>query len=144
MRDELHGRPVLLYDGECGLCNRLVLSLLRSDSAGRLNFAPLQSAPAQEYLKSQGMPLNDFDSLVFVMDWDYPLVYPPLFRTDGALAAAAAVGGKWRAIAWLRILPGRLRDPFYRLIARTRYALFGKYRPVPLSNPEWEKRFLAR
>ena len=144
MSGDSHGRPVLLYDGECGLCNRLVLSLLRSDSASRLSFAPLQSPPAQVYLKSQELSLTDFDSLVFVMDWDYPLVYPPLFRTDGALAAAAAVGGKWRVIAWLRILPGWLRDPFYRLIARTRYALFGKYRPVPLSNTEWETRFLAR
>ena len=43
-------RPVLLYDGECGLCNRLVRLLLRADRAGRLNYAPLQSGPAQTYL----------------------------------------------------------------------------------------------
>ena len=82
-------RPVLLYDGRCGLCNRLVRGLLRADRAGRLNYAPLQSAPAQTYLRAQGLPATDFDSLVFVMDWDYPETYPPLFRTDGALAAAA-------------------------------------------------------
>lgn len=137
-------QPVLLYDGECGLCNRLVRLLLRSDRAGRLHYAPLQSEPAQTYLREQGLPTEDFDSLVFVYDWEYPLVYPPLLRTDGALAAAAEVGGIWRVVSWLRILPAWLRDPFYKLIARTRYALFGEYRSSPLPKPEWGKRFLAR
>lgn len=136
--------PVLLYDGTCGLCNRIVRLLLRTDKKGRLHFAPLQSAPAQAYLHSQGLPMTDFSSLVFVMDWNYPDVYPPLFRTDGALAAAAEVGGIWGFVTWMRVLPVSLRDPFYRLVARTRYAFFGGYRPLPLPDPAWEKRFLAR
>jgi predicted DCC family thiol-disulfide oxidoreductase YuxK len=42
----------------------------------------------------------------------------------------------------MRILPRGLRDFGYRLVARTRYALFGKYRARPLANPEWARRFL--
>jgi len=137
-------RPVLLYDGECGLCNWVVRFLIREDAAARLHYAPLQSEPAQNFLRAQGLPTEDFDSLVFVMDWDHSLIYPPLLRTDGALAAAAEVGGIWRIVSWLRILPMGLRDPFYKLIARTRYALFGEYRSSPLPQPEWGKRFLAR
>ena len=57
-------RPVLLFDGECGLCNGVVRFLLRQDTAARLHFAPLQSGPAQEYLRAQGLPTADFDSLV--------------------------------------------------------------------------------
>lgn len=136
-------RPVLLYDGECGLCNRLVRSLLKSDRSGKLNYASLQSEPAQEYLRGQGLPTRDFDSLVFVPDWNSPVIGGYLLRTDGALAAAAQVGGIWRLLTWLRILPRWLRDSFYKLIAKTRYALFGAYRPTPLLNPEWEHRFLA-
>ena len=139
---ELPPRPVLLYDGECGLCNWVVRRLLATDRAGRLHYAPLQSMPAQQYLKSQKLPATDFDSLVFVMDWNYPDVYPPLFQTDGALAAAAEVGGVWRLVTWMRVLPGWLRDPFYQLVARSRYALFGEYRPRPLADPAWERRFL--
>ncbi|HEY4246865.1 MAG TPA: DCC1-like thiol-disulfide oxidoreductase family protein [Lacunisphaera sp.] len=144
MSGESDPRPVLLYDGDCGLCNRLVLALLRSDSAGRLSFAPLQSAPARTYLRSQGLPLKDFDSLIFVPDWDQPVSGGYRLRTDGALAACKVVGGGWRVLSWLRLLPRWLRDFAYKLIARTRYALFGKYRPKPLPRPEWEKRFLAR
>jgi predicted DCC family thiol-disulfide oxidoreductase YuxK len=136
-------QPVLLYDGECGLCNRVVVRLLRSDRAGRLKFAPLQGAPAQAYLRAQGLPTDDFDSLVFVPDWQAPDGAPPLRRTDGALAAAAVIGGGWRAVTWMRVLPAWLRDPIYRLVARTRYAIFGEYRGQPLAeSPEWRGRFL--
>lgn len=135
-------KPVLLYDGDCGLCNRLVRLLLRSDRAGRLHYAPLQGAAAQGYLRAQGLPTEDFDSLVFIPDWEKPVQGAYLLRTDGALAAAAVVGGGWRMISWLRVLPGGLRDFGYRLVARFRYALFGQYRPTPLPDPTWARRFL--
>ncbi len=134
--------PVLLYDGECGLCNAIVRQLLRTDRRGRLHFAPLQGAAAQAYLRSKGLPTEDFDSLVFVLDWQAPERSAPLLRTDGALAAAAEVGGVWRLFTWMRVLPAWSRDPFYKLVARTRYALFGGYRPRPLEKPEWGARFL--
>ena len=135
-------QPVLLYDGECGLCNWLVRRLLRSDRARRLKFTTLQGGPGQAYLRAHGLPTQDFDSLVFAPDWE-DSVRPPLLRTAGALAAAAVVGGGWRAITWLRIFPTWLRDPFYKLVARTRYALFGEYRGKPLAESEWKDRFVA-
>lgn len=137
-------QPVLLYDGGCGLCNRIIWSLLKADRAGRLHYAPLQSAPAQAYLRAQGLPVADFDSLVFVPDWNRSTDKDYLLRTDGVLAACAEVGGGWRVLAWLRIVPRALRDPFYKVIARSRYTLFGEYRPTPLPDPDWERRFLAR
>lgn len=136
-------RPVLLYDGECGLCNQVVRGLLRSDRTGRLQFAPLQSAAAQAYLKAQGLPTEDFDSLVFVPDWDRPVPGAHRLRTDGALAAAAEVGGGWRLVTWLRVLPGWIRDPGYKLVARMRYALFGEHQGRPLWETEARERFLV-
>lgn len=134
--------PVLLYDGTCGLCNRIVRLLLRTDKVGRLRFAPLQGEPAQAYLRAHGLPTEDFDSLVFVPDWNIAAAGGYFLRTDGALAAAAEVGGVWRLVTWMRVLPAWMRDPFYKLVARTRYALFGEYKPSPLPRPEWEQRFL--
>lgn len=137
-----HPAPVLLFDGDCGLCHRVVRLLLRSDKAGRLRFAPLQGRAGQQYLRSWGLPMDNFDSLVFVPDWAAPERSAPLLRTDGALAAAAVVGGVWRLVTWMRVLPGWLRDPCYQLVARSRYAIFGQHRPSPLPDPAWAKRFL--
>lgn len=135
-------RPVLLYDGECGLCNRIVRLLLSTDRARRLRFTTLQGEQGQAYLRAHGLPTQDFDSLVFAPDWDDPARRPQV-RTEGALAAAAVVGGSWRLVTWLQILPAWLRDPFYKLVARSRYALFGAYRGKPLAeSPEWVSRFL--
>ena len=138
-------RPVLLYDGDCGLCNRVVRILLRADKTGRLHYAPLQSEPGQAYLRAQGLPVRDFDSLVFVPDWNQPSAGAYRLRTAGALEACAVVGGGWwRAVGWTRFLPAVLRDGAYKVVAHFRYALFGEYRPAPLPDPGWGKRFLAR
>ncbi len=137
-------RPVLLYDGECGLCNFIVRILVGDDAAQRLRFAPLQSAPAQTYLAAQGLPTTDFDSLVFVPDWNQPTAHAARLRTAGVLGAADEMGGMWRVLSWSRLLPASWRDAAYKLVALSRYQLFGTYRPTPLPEPQWEQRFLAR
>jgi len=134
--------PVLLFDGECGLCNRCVRLLLRLDRHARLRFAPLQSPPAQAYLRARGLPVTDFDSLVFVSDWAG--AGPPLLRTDGVLAALRLCPGPGRMLAAaLGMVPAGWRDRAYKLIARWRYRIWGEWRPRPLSRPEWQDRFFG-
>ena len=128
-------QPVLLYDGECGLCNRVVRFLLRRDPRARLRFAPLQGPAAQTWLRARGLPAQDFSSLIFVPDWERaPTDYR--LRTDAVFAALDAVGG-WRWLTWLRILPRPGRDAGERWGARLRHRVFGRYLPRPLANPEW-------
>jgi predicted DCC family thiol-disulfide oxidoreductase YuxK len=134
--------PMLLFDGECGLCNRVVRLLLRLDRHARLRFAPLQGPSAQAYLRGQGLPTEDFDSLVFIPDWNDQARSGYLLRTDGVLAACRAVGGVGRVLAWTAVLPRGWRDAAYRFIARWRYRLFGTWVPTPLARPEWAERFL--
>ena len=136
------GPPVVLFDGECGLCQACVRLLLRWDRAGRLRFAPLQSPPAQEFLRAAGLPTEDFDSLVFAPDWRVRRPASYRLRTDGLLAALAVIGGTGREVANLRALPGWLRDGLYRVVARSRHRLFGRSR-AHWVRPEWADRFLA-
>jgi predicted DCC family thiol-disulfide oxidoreductase YuxK len=134
--------PVLFFDGECGLCNRLVRTLLRWDRRGALHFAPLQGPSAQAYLRRHGLPTEDFDSLIFVPAWSRRDRPEFLVRTDGALAALEACGRFVRTARLLRRVPSRARDAGYRVIARLRYRIFGEWRPRPLENPDWRQRFL--
>lgn len=136
--------PVLLFDGDCGLCNRLVRLLLRLDRTARLRFAPLQGPAAQAFLRSRGLPTTDFDSLVFIPDWLRRDTSVFLLRSDGVIAALRITGrpGSWLA-ALLGCLPARWRDAGYRVVGRWRYRLFGPWRPRPLPHPEWSARFLG-
>jgi predicted DCC family thiol-disulfide oxidoreductase YuxK len=135
-------QPVLLYDGECGLCNAVMRFMLRRDRRGVLRFAPLQGKAGQAFLKSHGLNTEDFDSLVFIQDLSREdTVF--FLRTAGALHAMEEMGGGWRRLARiLSVVPSCCSDLLYKCVARTRYRLFGQYRPTPLPNPEWAKRIL--
>jgi predicted DCC family thiol-disulfide oxidoreductase YuxK len=137
-------RPVLFYDGECGLCNRLVRLLLRLDRRARLSFAPLQSEPAQGFLRAHGLPAIDFESIVYVPDWKRREQPEYLMRSAGVIAALRAIGNPATRIlaGLLGIFPAAIRDAGYRLVGRWRYRLFGPWRPRPLARPEWAERFL--
>ncbi|HTQ30460.1 MAG TPA: DCC1-like thiol-disulfide oxidoreductase family protein [Opitutaceae bacterium] len=133
--------PVLLFDGECGLCNRVVRRLLQLDRRGVLRFAPLQGPAAQEFLRAHGLPTQDFSTLVFVPDWAQRGEKTFLLRTDGVIAALHACGRKGPA-SMLRLVPRGLRDAGYKFVARTRYKLFGPWQTCPLPRPEWTARFM--
>jgi predicted DCC family thiol-disulfide oxidoreductase YuxK len=133
--------PVLLFDGECGLCAACVRWMIRRDRAAHLRFAPLQGAPGQMYLRAHDLPGENFDSMVFAPSW--PAGAAPLFRTDAALAALRTIGGDWsRGLGWLRFVPVSWRDLVYRLIARIRYHLAGPPADGWQSAPSYADRFI--
>jgi predicted DCC family thiol-disulfide oxidoreductase YuxK len=135
--------PVLLFDGACGLCNRIVRLLLRIDRGGRLRFSPLQGPAAQRFLRANGLPTEDFDSLVFVPEWGRREGNVFLLRTDGVIAALRVVSGPAGILAGLlAVFPSQWRDAGYRLVARSRYRIFGRWQARPLARPEWGARFL--
>ena len=136
-----HAGPVLFFDGDCGLCQRLVRLLLRLDRRGVLRFAPLQGPTAQAYLRTHGLPADDFDSLIFVPAWAQRNERAYLQRTDGAAAALRVCGGAALGLSCFSLLPESWRDRGYRLVARWRHRIFGPWRARPLARPEWAERF---
>jgi len=135
--------PVILFDGECALCQRVVRGLLRLDGEARMRFAPLQGAAGQAFLRARGLPTDDFDSLVFVPDWDHAASGEYLMRTDGLIGALKVCGGIGAELAAiLAVWPTGWRDAGYRWVARSRHRIFGEWTPRPLARPEWAARFL--
>src|SRR4051812_44755338 len=113
--------PVLLFDGDCGLCNRVVRLLLHLDREGKLRFAPLQGALAQAYLRSHRLPERDFDSLVFVPDWAHRDRPEYRRRTDGVVAALRQLRPFGTLLALpLQALPRAWCDALYRWVAAVR------------------------
>ena len=137
--------PVLFFDGECGLCQRLVRLMLRLDHHGRLRFAPLQGPTAQAYLRAHDRPTQDFDTIILVPRWDSRDRPDYLVRTAGVIGALRTIGGTVgpTLATLLSLFPRTLRDAGYRVIGRWRYQIFGPWKPRPLSRPEWSVRFFA-
>jgi len=131
----------MLYDGLCGFCDRTVQLVLRYDRRGTMRFAPLQGAFAQAVLRRHPT-LQGVDSLV-VVDPDTASGDERVHvRSEAALAIAQYLGGAWRALAVLRLVPRPLRDWGYDLFARYRYRVFGRFDACPLPSPEVRSRFI--
>jgi predicted DCC family thiol-disulfide oxidoreductase YuxK len=135
-------KPIILYDGVCGLCNRLVQFLLKHDRHDRLRYASLQSDFATKVLERHGIDPKDLDTLHVVENYDQPSERV-LQRSDAVLRAGRELGGLWSALASLaKVIPRPLRDLFYRFVARNRYRVFGKYDTCMLPDPKQRSRFL--
>ena len=119
------GQDLLFYDGECGLCDRIVQSVLLHDKHKRYMFAPLQGVTAADMLKKLPKEYRGLDSLVLIENYKSPQRQYYVMG-KGALRIAWNLGGFWRLIGWMSFLPPFLYDWAYRLVARNRERIFGK------------------
>jgi predicted DCC family thiol-disulfide oxidoreductase YuxK len=133
--------PVLVYDGVCGLCNRIVRLVLRFDRRGALRFAALDSDVARAVI-ARHPEIAGVDSVVFVDEPGGPGERVAV-RSAAALRVLDYLGGPWRLLTFLRIVPARVLDRAYDGIARNRYRVFGKYDACPLPPPAVRERFLG-
>jgi len=136
--------PILLYDGVCGLCNRLVQFVLRHDHNEIFRFASLQSPLAALILGRHGASANDLDTFYVVADPEQPSEH--LFsRSEAAVFVLTKLGGAWAVAAVLcRPLPRSFRDVLYNLVARNRYKIFGKLDVCPIPDARHRAKFLDR
>ena len=135
------GTAVVLYDGVCGLCNRLVRFLIERDRRDRFRFASLQSAFAQDVLARHGKDSRDLDAMYLVLNHgrESEAVLP---KGQAALRALWILGGFWKASAALGILPAAVLDFGYDFIARRRYRWFGKHESCPVPEPRHREKFI--
>lgn len=110
---------LILYDGECALCNRSVRFLIEADKRGHFLYAPLQGETAS-HLEGAPFPL---DTLILIEG--FQTKSPRIWKYGrGVLRICWRLGGWYRLIGLLSFLPGWLADPLYRLVARNRHTLF--------------------
>jgi predicted DCC family thiol-disulfide oxidoreductase YuxK len=133
---------LLLYDGTCGFCARTVQFVLQHERRRRtLRFASLQSATGRE-IRARHPELNDVDSVI----WYEPGVNGSderlLVRSAAALRLCQYLGGVWRAVSWLVVVPRPVRDRGYDFIARHRHRIVPGAPMCVLPSPEQRSRFV--
>jgi predicted DCC family thiol-disulfide oxidoreductase YuxK len=150
----ISSNPIILYDGVCGLCNRLTQFVLRhdhghnhdhahnDDKVAVFRFASLQSPFAATILKRHAANSQDLDTLYVVLNAGQP-EERLVSRSDAMIFVLKQLGGTWRI--WgqiLTVIPRPLRDWGYRLIARNRYRLFGRFDTCPIPSQKHRERFI--
>ena len=133
--------PIVLYDGVCGLCNRLNQFILKRDTHDRFRFASLQSDLAVSLLERHGADSRDLDTVYVVLDYNQP-GERLLARSDAILHVLTQLDGIWKWAGAGRLLPKVVRDGIYNVVARNRYRVFGKHDSCILPDPKHRHKFL--
>ena len=131
-------QPILFFDGVCGLCNRAVDFVLQEDRDQKFLFAPLQGETFKALVKDHPE--------ASAVDSAFVLCYTAqgeqlLMRSD----AMFYILGQLPQFRWTarigHFIPRPIRDAVYRLIASTRYRVWGKRDSCRLPTPEEKQRF---
>lgn len=129
-------RPIVYYDGLCGLCDGFVRFVVARDALGHFRFAPLQGQTARARLADK-LDLESMKTVVLEQE-DHGL----RLKSDAVLAIVAGLGHGWQLAAVLRIVPSFLRDWVYDVVAKYRYRWFGKRESCRTPTPNELVRFL--
>jgi predicted DCC family thiol-disulfide oxidoreductase YuxK len=108
--------------------------MMTVDRKGLFKFSPLQSEFAKANLRPEDV--IDLKSLVVLIEGK------TYRKTKGVILALASLGGWWKFISILRIIPGDILNFFYDFIATNRYRFFGKRQTCRLPTPEEKTRFI--
>jgi predicted DCC family thiol-disulfide oxidoreductase YuxK len=112
--------PLIVFDGECVLCSVNAQFVLRHDRRRRFRLTTAQGALGQALYRHFGLATDDYQTMLVLAEGEL------LTESEAALAIAGGLGWPWRAAVAAQVVPQRLRDGLYRLIARNRFRLFGR------------------
>jgi predicted DCC family thiol-disulfide oxidoreductase YuxK len=135
-------KAIVLYDGVCGLCDRVVQFVLPRDRRDHFRFATLQGELGHEVLARHGRDASALDTFYVVLHpgTDDEVVYE---RGRGAVVLLEQLGGIWRTLGRaLGVLPTALINVGYRFVARVRYRVFGKLSECRVPTAEELEKFL--
>lgn len=132
-----HGsNPVVVFDGACGLCNRVVVLALRNDRTKTLRFASSSSSVGQDLCRRYKVVEMTPRTLIVFADGRV------LTRSEAVVYIARHLRFPYFLAGMIRFIPRPLRDVGYSLIARCRYAIRGGDARCAILSEEERKRLL--
>src|SRR5690606_4594553 len=122
--------PLILFDGDCNLCNGSVQFVLKRDANATFQFASLQSQAGRAALARVAPGAAVPDSIVLIRGDQL------LLKSSAALAIARGLRWPWPVLSVFWLVPYPLRNLIYDWIARNRIRWFGKREECWIPKPE--------
>ena len=128
-----HFNEIIVFDGECLICNRFYKWVLRNDKKNVFMFTNFQS----NYTSNKMDILKDSNSIAVI------LANGTVLRKTNAIKHVLKETKKFVIISLiLKILPNFISNFFYDIVASLRYSLFGKYNNCPILDEKYKSKFL--
>jgi len=129
-------KTILLFDGECNLCEAVVLFVLKHEKKPHLYFCPLQSSTGVQILKQHAIDYKNIKSVVLIENNKAYTKSTAALRVLKYLKIPYSIGYIFI------IIPSGIRNYLYSWIAKNRYVWFGKKENCIVPTAELLKRFL--
>jgi len=127
---------VVLFDGECRLCQFWVRFVVPRDPLGLFRFAPIASPAARALLLAHGGDAPGAGTVVLI---EGGRVFT---KSTAALRIARRLTWPWSWAGCLLRVPAPLRDAAYDIVARNRVRWFGRSQSCALLTDEARARFI--
>jgi predicted DCC family thiol-disulfide oxidoreductase YuxK len=126
-------RALVIIDGTCNLCNRTARFIKKRDPKQLFLVIASQSKEGEKILQRHG--LEQPESVLLI---EGETVYE---KSEATVKILSRLNGyKWLAFL-LRIIPKRIRDYCYDVVARNRYKWFGKQDTCTIPDGEFKELF---
>ena len=129
-------KNVIVFDGECVLCNRFFKFVYKHDAKAQFHFMTAQSVAGEALYQQLGLKQQDYaTNLVLIEGALY-------VRMRGVFEVLKRIGFPWRMLNFAAVLPDFVLDWLYYRIARNRYRIFGRYGACFVPTERMKGRFL--
>ncbi|MBB3905715.1 thiol-disulfide oxidoreductase DCC family protein [Methylobacterium brachythecii] len=134
--DEL---PIVVFDGVCGLCSRLVRFTLWFDGPReRHRFIAAQSPLGEALFRHYGLRYDVYETVLLITGGRC------LMKSEAVLALLGTLGPPWSWLAQIgTLVPSPLRNATYDVVATNRYRIWGRTDVCRRPPPGAEARFLG-
>ena len=126
-------KDVVVYDGICVLCNFFLRWLLKNDTKDHFKFTSFESL----FIVNNHPNINLLDSIIVLTQDNQKLN-----KGKAVLHILKKINKLKPIVYFLSLMPTKLIDFFYTIIAKTRYKIFGKYNSCPVVDKRHIEKIL--
>lgn len=115
----------VLYDGDCGICNRSVAFILKHEKSASIHFAPIQSDFTKELFKKNAWTEPDLATFYFIQDGK---------KYERSVAAFEVLKYLKSPYSWIRVfrfIPKRITNWLYDQVAKRRRRISNGFCVMP-------------
>lgn len=124
---------IIIYDGSCNMCSSFIKFLVKFNNSKNIYFTDFESRWSKKYLPSK---FKDKRSMIYIKNGKY-FVY-----SDAIILCISDTHYIFKPILILRLINHRIRNSFYKIIAKYRHKLNTSKSSCPLPNKQFWNMYL--
>ncbi len=127
MEEILKNKKIILFDGDCLICNKYILFIAKNDKKDIFRFMSLQNKKTSQIINLKKNKTYK-ESICLVENSNVKI------KSEAIIFILSELNYPYKLAFLLLMIPKKIRDIVYIVFARNRYKLFGKTEYCSLIN----------